>query len=79
MKKKFLKQTKKTFLPKLRTWKLKDQVVTNQFRDRSTHLLAKGTDEKSVEDLWMHVKSNLLKAKEIFGIFKYGKWHKQTS
>ena len=50
MKWKFVKQTKKTFTPKLRTWKLKDQNVTNLFKDRLTHLLASDINEKSVVD-----------------------------
>ena len=48
MKWKFVKQTKKTFIPKLRTWKLKDHVI-NLFKDRLTHLLASDTNEKSVK------------------------------
>ena len=43
MKWKFVKQTKKTFKPKLRTWKLKDHVI-NLFKDRLTHLLASDTN-----------------------------------
>ena len=41
MKWKFLRQTKKTFTPKLHTWSLEDQVVINHFKYRFTHLLAK--------------------------------------
>ena len=37
---KFVKQTKKAFTPKLRTWKLRDHNVINLFKDRLTHLLA---------------------------------------
>ena len=62
MKWKFVKQTKKT--PKLRTWKFKDQNVTNLFKDRLTHLLASDINEKSLVDQWMHLKTNLLKATE---------------
>ena len=44
-----------------------------------THFLASDTNEKSVEDQWMHLKTNLLKAtKETCGISEQGKWHKQT-
>ena len=69
-----MKQTKKTFTPKLRTWKLKDQNVTNL-----THLLASDINEKSVVDQWIDLKTNLLKAtEETCGISKQGKWHKQT-
>ena len=50
---KFVKQIKKTFTPKLRTWKLKDHNVINLFKDRLTHLLASNTNEKSVEVQWM--------------------------
>ena len=79
MKWKFVKQTKKTFTPKSRTWKLKDQNVTNLFKDRLTHLLASDIYEKSVVDQWMHLKTNLLKAtEETCGISKQGKWYKQT-
>ena len=79
MKWKFVKQTKKAFAPTLRTWKLKDHNVINLFKDRLTHLLASDTNEKSVEDQWMHLKTNLLKAtEETCGISKQGKWHKQT-
>ena len=79
MKWKFLKQTKKTFTPKLCTWKLKDQNVTNLFKDRLSHLLASDINEKSVVDQWMHLKTNLLKAtEENCGISKQVKWHKQT-
>ena len=79
MKWKFMKQTKKIFIPKLQTWKLKDHNVINLFKDRLTHLLASDTNEKSVEDQWMHLKTNLLKAtEETCGIYKQGKWHKQT-
>ena len=64
---KFVKQTKKAFGPKLRTWNLKDHNVINLFK------------EKSVEEQWMHLKTNLLKAtEEACGISKQGKWHKQT-
>ena len=53
--------------------------VTNLFKDRLTHLLASDINEKSVVDQWMHLKTNLLKAtEETCGIFKQGKWHKQT-
>ena len=66
---KFVKQTKKTFTPKLRTWKLKDQNVTNL-----THLLASDINEKSVVDQWIDLKTNLLKAtEETCGISKQGK------
>ena len=72
-------KTKKTFTPKLRTWKLKDHSVINLFKDRLTHLLASDINEKSVEDQWIHLKTNLLKAtEETCGIFKQGKWHEQT-
>ena len=57
MKCKFVKQTKKTFTPKLGTWKLRGHNVI-------THLLASDTNEKSVDDQWMHLKTNLLKATE---------------
>ena len=78
MKWKFVKQTKKTFTSKLHTSKLKDHVI-NLFKDRLTHLLASATNKKSVEDQWMHLKTNLLKAtEETCGISKQGKWHKQT-
>ena len=59
-----MKQTKKTFTPKLDTWKLKDHNVINIFKDRLTHLLASGRNEKSVEGQWMDLKTNLLKATE---------------
>ena len=38
------------------------------------------TNEKSVEDQWMHLKTNLLTkaTEETCGISKQGKWHKQT-
>ena len=60
MKWKFVKQTKKTFTPKLHTWKSKGHNVINLFKDRQTHLFASDTNEKSVEDQWMHLKTNLL-------------------
>ena len=79
MKWKFMKQTKKIFIPKLQTWKLKDHNVTNLFKDRLIHLLVSDTNEKSIEDQWMHLKTNLIKAtEETCGIYKQGKWHKQT-
>ena len=58
---------------------LKDHNVINLFKDRLTHLLASDTNEKSVEDQWMHLKINLLKAtEETCHISKQGKSHKQT-
>ena len=80
MKWKFTKQTKKRFTPKLRTLKFKDHInVINLFKDRLTHFLVSDTNEKSVENQWIHLKTNLLKAtKETCGISKQGKWHKQT-
>ena len=79
MKWKFVKQTNETFTPKLHTWKLKDHNVINLFKDRLTHLLASDTNEKSVEDQWMHLKTNLLEAtEETCGISKQGKCYKQT-
>ena len=79
MKLKFVKQIKKTFTSKLRTWMLKYHNVINLFRDRLARLLASDTNEKSVEGQWMHLKTNLLKAtKETCGISKQGKWHKET-
>ena len=79
MKWKFMRQTKKTFTPRLRTWKLKYHNVINLFQDNLTHLIASDTNEKSVEDQWMNIKANLLKAtEETCGISKQGKWHKQT-
>ena len=35
------------------TWKLKDQVVINQFKDSVVDLLAKDTNKRSVEDQWI--------------------------
>ena len=61
---KFVKQTKKTFTPKLGIWKLRDHNVINLFKDRLTPLLASDTNEKSVDDQWIHLKTNLLKATE---------------
>ena len=61
---KFVKQTKKTFSPKLGTWKLRDHNVINLFKGRLTHLLASDTNEKSIDDQWMHLKTNLFKATE---------------
>ena len=79
MKWKFMRQTKKTFTPRLRTWKLKYHNVINLFQDNLTHLIASDTNEKSVEDQGMNIKANLLKAtEETCGISKQGKWHKQT-
>ena len=43
----------KMFTPKLLTWKLKDQVVINQFKDSVVGLLAKDTNKRSVEDQWI--------------------------
>ena len=63
MKWKFVKQAKKTFTPKLRTRKLNHNVI-NLFKDRLTHPLASDTNEKYVEDQWMHLKTNLLQATE---------------
>ena len=78
MKWKLVKQANKKFTPKLPTWKLKDNVI-NLFKDKLTHLLASDTNQKSVEDQWMHLKTNLFKTtKETCGISKQGKWHKQT-
>ena len=69
-----VRETKTTFTPKLRTWKLKDHNVINLSKDRPTQLLGSDTDEKSVEDQWMHLKTNLLKAtEETCGISKQGK------
>ena len=74
MKWKFVKQTKKAFTQKLRIWKLRDHNVINLFKDRLTHLLASDANEKSVENHWMHLKTNLLKAtEETCGISKQGK------
>ena len=64
MKWKLVKQTKKTFTPKLGTWKLRGHNVINLSKDRLTHLLASDANEKSVDDQWMHLKTNLLKATE---------------
>ena len=50
MKWNFVKQTKKTFTPKLKTWKLKDHNVTNLFKHSLAHLRASDTNEASVED-----------------------------
>ena len=55
---------KKTFTPKLCTWKLKDHNVINLFKDKLTHLFASDTNEKTVEDQWMHLKANLLNPTE---------------
>ena len=53
--------------------------MINLFKDRLTHLLGSDTNEKSVEDQWMHLKTNLLKApEETCGISKQVKWQKQT-
>ena len=74
MKWKFMKQTKKTFTPKLRTWKLKDHNVINLFKDGLTHLFASDTNKRSVEDQWIHFKTNLLKdTDETCGIYKQAK------
>ena len=74
MKWKFVKQTKKTFTPKLRSWKLNDRNVINLSKDRVIYLLASGTNEKSVEDQWIHLKTNLRKTtEETCGISKQRK------
>ena len=58
---------------------MKDQNVTNLFKDRLTHLLSSDINEKSFVDQWMRLKTNLLKAtEETYGISKQRKWHKQT-
>ena len=36
---KYLQLNKKTFTPKLRTWKLKDQDIVRKFRDKLNNLL----------------------------------------
>ena len=78
---KFTKENKKSFTPKLRTWKLKDQDVFRKFQDELNNLLERDANLilESVEDKWKHLKINLLKATEVScGLSKNGKWLKQT-
>ena len=78
---KFTKQNKKSFTPKLHSWKLKDQDIVCKFQDKLNNLLESDVNLmlESVEDQWKHLKINLLKAAEVsFGLSKNGKWHKQT-
>ena len=78
---KFTKENKKSFTPKLRTWKLKDQDVFRKFQDELNNLLERDANLilESVEDKWKHLQINLLKATEVScGLSKNGKWRKQT-
>ena len=58
---------------------LKDQNVSDLFKDRLFDLLSSDRNEKSVEDQWIYPKNNLMKAtEETCGFWKQRKWHKQT-
>ena len=64
---KFTKLNKKSFTPKLRTWKLKDQDVVRKFQDELNNLLESDANLilESVKDKWKHLKINFLKATEV--------------
>ena len=49
---------KENIYTKIVHWKVKDHNVINIFKDRLTLLLASDTNEKSVEDQWMHLTIN---------------------
>ena len=63
MKKNFSKQSRKVLQPKLLTWKLNDQDVVNNFKEKLNNLLEseRNVNLKSVEDLWKYFMTKLLK------------------
>ena len=78
---KFTKQNKKSFTPKLRTWKLKDQDVVRKFQDELNNLLESDANLilESVEGKWKPLKIDLFKATKVsYGLSKSGKWREQT-
>ena len=57
----FTKQSKKTFTPKLYTWKLKDQDVYYKFQGKLINLMEGDVNLilESVEDKWNHIRARL--------------------
>ena len=62
-----INKNKKSFAPKLRTWKLKNQDVVRKFQDKLNNLLESDANLilESVKDKWKHLKINFLKATEV--------------
>jgi hypothetical protein len=74
---------KRKFIPRIRTWKLKDPAVVRQFHEV---FKAKGNDSTaiddqrdSVEDLWSNLKQPLLDAAaEVCGVSRNHQWRPET-
>ncbi|XP_045174424.2 craniofacial development protein 2-like [Mercenaria mercenaria] len=73
---------KRKFIPRIRTWKLRDQTVANEFH---ATFKDKVTDDAnmdsvgSVEDVWARFKNPLLEtASEVCGLSKNHRWKRET-
>ena len=74
------------FVPRLRTWKLRDQAVAEQFEitfkskvEATVAISGKSSGESPVESAWSKLKSPLLEtAKEVCGLSSKHAWRKET-
>ena len=73
-------QRKKKFVPRLRTWRLKDPAVQQEFYEAFTAATQEtNTQEESTEAIWSKVKTGLLSAAEVAcGYSKKHQWRNET-
>ena len=76
-------KVKQKFTPKPRVWKLKDDIVKQEFENTFVASLAEpsdhGLNDNIVEGLWAVLKNALLKsAHSTCGMTKKGTWHQET-
>ena len=76
---------KRKFVPRIRTWKLKDPAIAMQFheafKDKVTHSATATADDQSdtVEGLWSNLKQPLLDAaSEVCGVSRNHQWRPET-
>ena len=73
-------------MPRLRTWKLRDQAVAEQFEitfkskvEATVAISGKSSGESPVESAWSKLKSPLLEtAKEVCGLSSKHAWREET-
>ena len=73
---------KRKFIPRLRTWKLRDPAVASEFHEAFEAKVASDANQDStvdVEELWSKLKNPLLEvATEVCGLSKAHQWKRET-
>ena len=76
------KEKKRRFVPRIRTWKLRDKTIADTFQTTFTSKISAQDNSKSdykMEDVWSNLKDTLLDtAKEVCGISRNHQWKRET-